>query len=72
MLVSKACMFYLSDIVWENASVLHSHSLMDNIWFVYVQVHELLQIYNEHGVLSERLLFKIPATWQVSIHHSNL
>ncbi|KAK1608919.1 hypothetical protein QYE76_032592 [Lolium multiflorum] len=28
------------------------------------RVHELLQIYNEHGVLSERLLFKIPATWQ--------
>jgi len=27
-------------------------------------VHELLQIYNEHDVLSERLLFKIPATWQ--------
>jgi len=28
------------------------------------RVHELLQIYNEHDVLSERLLFKIPATWQ--------
>ncbi|VAI75910.1 unnamed protein product [Triticum turgidum subsp. durum] len=28
------------------------------------RVHELLQIYNEHDIPSERLLFKIPATWQ--------
>ncbi|XP_020595384.1 uncharacterized protein LOC110035498 [Phalaenopsis equestris] len=28
------------------------------------KVHELLRLYNEAGVSSERLLFKIPATWQ--------
>ena len=56
----------------KTTSVFDSHSLMDNIWYVYVQVHELLQIYNEHDVLSERLLFKIPATWQVSMHSINL
>uniref|UniRef100_A0A0E0LRB9 transaldolase n=1 Tax=Oryza punctata TaxID=4537 RepID=A0A0E0LRB9_ORYPU len=28
------------------------------------RVHELLKLYNDHDVLSERLLFKIPATWQ--------
>ncbi|KAL5232154.1 hypothetical protein ABZP36_030930 [Zizania latifolia] len=28
------------------------------------RVHELLKLYNDHDVSSERLLFKIPATWQ--------
>uniref|UniRef100_A0A0D9X4J2 transaldolase n=1 Tax=Leersia perrieri TaxID=77586 RepID=A0A0D9X4J2_9ORYZ len=28
------------------------------------RVHELVKLYNDHDVLSERLLFKIPATWQ--------
>jgi transaldolase len=28
------------------------------------RVHELLKLYSDHDVLSERLLFKIPATWQ--------
>ena len=31
------------------------------------QVHDLLKLYNEIGVSPERLLFKIPSTWQVSI-----
>ena len=30
------------------------------------QVHELLKLYNQIEVSSERLLFKIPSTWQVS------
>ncbi|XP_062119475.1 uncharacterized protein LOC133833887 isoform X2 [Humulus lupulus] len=29
-----------------------------------MQVHDLLKIYNEIDVPSERLLFKIPSTWQ--------
>uniref|UniRef100_A0A0A8YAF6 Transaldolase, putative n=1 Tax=Arundo donax TaxID=35708 RepID=A0A0A8YAF6_ARUDO len=28
------------------------------------RVHELLNLYNQHDVSTERLLFKIPATWQ--------
>ncbi|GJN12420.1 hypothetical protein PR202_ga30696 [Eleusine coracana subsp. coracana] len=28
------------------------------------RVHELLNLYNQHDISSERLLFKIPATWQ--------
>lgn len=31
------------------------------------QVHDLLNLYREVEVPPERLLFKIPATWQVSI-----
>lgn len=31
------------------------------------QVHDLLTLYNEIDVPPERLLFKIPSTWQVSI-----
>lgn len=68
MLQSKACVL-LADIIWRNKK---SFCLMKNIWYFYVQVHELLQIYNEHDIPSERLLFKIPATWQVSLHCINL
>lgn len=32
-----------------------------------VQVHDLLKLYSEIDVPPERLLFKIPSTWQVSI-----
>ena len=32
-----------------------------------MQVHDLLKLYNEINVPPERLLFKIPSTWQVSI-----
>lgn len=32
-----------------------------------MQVHDLLKLYNEIDTPPERLLFKIPATWQVSI-----
>ena len=32
-----------------------------------LQVHDLLTLYNEIDVPPERLLFKIPSTWQVSI-----
>ena len=32
-----------------------------------LQVHDLLTLYNEIDVPLERLLFKIPSTWQVSI-----
>lgn len=31
-----------------------------------MQVHDLLKLYNEIGVPPERLLFKIPSTWQVN------
>lgn len=31
-----------------------------------LQVHDLLKAYTEIEVPPERLLFKIPATWQVS------
>ncbi|CAI0413718.1 unnamed protein product [Linum tenue] len=32
------------------------------------KVHDLLKLYNEINVTEDRLLFKIPATWQVSVH----
>lgn len=32
-----------------------------------MQVHELLKLYSNIDVPPERLLFKIPSTWQVSI-----
>lgn len=31
------------------------------------KVHDLLRLYNEIDVPHDRLLFKIPATWQVSV-----
>ncbi|KAL6007908.1 hypothetical protein ACLOJK_033413 [Asimina triloba] len=31
---------------------------------IIMKVHELLKLYNERDVLPERLLFKIPSTWQ--------
>ena len=30
------------------------------------KVHDLLKLYNEINVPAERLLFKIPSTWQVN------
>lgn len=35
--------------------------------FYSLQVHDLLKLYSEVNVPPERLLFKIPSTWQVSI-----
>lgn len=34
--------------------------------FTVMQVENLLRLYNSIDVPAERLLFKIPATWQVS------
>ena len=36
------------------------------------QVHDLLKLYNEVNVPPERLLFKIPSTWQVSFQERML
>jgi transaldolase len=35
------------------------------------KVHDLLRLYNEIDVPHDRLLFKIPATWQVRLFSAN-
>lgn len=44
-------------------SKLHS----DTVGLLNMQVHDLLKLYDRVDVSPERLLFKIPSTWQVSI-----
>jgi hypothetical protein len=55
---------------WQSVSVpLLVITLCNLIFALYqiIQVHDLLKLYYEINVPPERLLFKIPSTWQVSI-----
>ena len=56
---------------WKSVPIpLFAITLIWNLIFLVdqtVQVHDLLILYNDINVPPERLLFKIPSTWQVSI-----